>query len=176
MNLILRPALSTDAMLLSRLAEKTFRETFEKGNSAEDLDLFCRVTYSPEIQSRELMDPRHEIWVTEADGDLIAYFMLREGPAERGVMGPKPIELQRIYVDAKFHGKGIAKDLMAKAIERVCARGFETLWLGVWEHNRRALAYYAKHGFAEVSKHTFMLGKDPQRDLILARDLRVPKK
>lgn len=167
----LRPAVSTDAAALATLAEQTFRATFAADNSPDDLDLFCRTHYAPAIQAQEIADARREIWVTEKSGELIAYFMLTEGPRENGVKGERPLELQRIYVDSRFHGQGIAQSLMEKILERARQRGFTSLWLGVWEHNRRALAYYAKHGFKQVGEHTFMLGNDPQRDLILELSL-----
>ena len=163
----LRPAVSTDAPALTRLAEQTFRATFAADNAPEDLDLYCRTHYTPEIQAAEIADPRREIWVTEKAGELIAYFMLTEGTREQGVTGERTLELQRIYVDARFHGQGIAQKLMEQVLRRTRERGCDSLWLGVWEHNRRALAYYPKHGFKEVGEHTFVLGNDPQRDLIL---------
>jgi len=50
-------------------------------------------------------------------------------------------------------------------------RGARTMWLGVWEENHRAHAFYRKHGYAVVGEHVFMLGADAQRDLILAKAL-----
>lgn len=176
MDFQLRPALPADAEALARLAERTFRETFAEHNSAEDMDLFCANAYSAAKQDAELRDPRREIWVAETAGRLVAYFMLTEGPPDGDVtVGARPLELQRIYVDREFHGRGVAHALMEKILERARAREFTTLWLGVWEHNQRALAYYAKFGFTTVGEHTFVLGKDPQRDLILALAL-TPKK
>ena len=46
-----------------------------------------------------------------------------------------------------------------------------TLWLGVWERNPRAIAFYRKRGFIEVGAHVFRLGDDAQTDLIMQRDL-----
>ena len=40
-------------------------------------------------------------------------------------------EIPRFYVDARFHGRGLAHDLMALAIQRAAAAGVATLWLGV---------------------------------------------
>jgi ribosomal protein S18 acetylase RimI-like enzyme len=42
-------------------------------------------------------------------------------------------------------------------------------WLGVWEHNPRAIAFYRKSGFVEVGDHVFPVGRDPQRDVVMAR-------
>lgn len=43
------------------------------------------------------------------------------------------------------------------------------LWLGVWERNPRAIAFYRKFGFEVIGEHRFVLGRDPQRDLVMAR-------
>jgi ribosomal protein S18 acetylase RimI-like enzyme len=60
---------------------------------------------------------------------------------------------------------------MAAAVEAARARGARTLWLGVWERNERAIAFYRKSRFADVGTQTFVLGTDRQRDLVLARPL-----
>jgi diamine N-acetyltransferase len=49
--------------------------------------------------------------------------------------------------------------------------GARTLWLGVWERNPRAIAFYAKCGFTDVGEQAFMVGSDRQRDRVMARSL-----
>ena len=49
--------------------------------------------------------------------------------------------------------------------------GGHRMWLGVWERNARALAFYRKAGFVEVGNHVFMVGSDPQTDLVLVSPL-----
>ena len=44
-----------------------------------------------------------------------------------------------------------------------------TLWLGVWERNERANAFYRKCNFVDVGAHVFMVGSDAQTDRILVR-------
>lgn len=46
-------------------------------------------------------------------------------------------------------------------------RGARSLWLGVWEHNPRAVAFYGKYGFRRVGQHTFVLGGDAQTDWLM---------
>jgi ribosomal protein S18 acetylase RimI-like enzyme len=60
---------------------------------------------------------------------------------------------------------------MAHVLGRAKAAGAATLWLGVWERNPRALAFYRKWGFDVVGEHTFNLGDDPQRDFMMRRDV-----
>ena len=43
----------------------------------------------------------------------------------------------------------------------------DLLWLGVWEHNPRAIAFYEKRGFRAIGAQEFLLGADRQRDLVM---------
>lgn len=165
----LRPAVPADAAALAALAEATFRATFAAANTPADMDTHCRASYSAAIQARELADPAMATWLVEQAGQLIAFAQLRWGPAPACVEGRAAAEVQRLYVDRPWHGTGIAHALMAACLDTLRARGAETVWLGVWEHNPRAIAFYRKAGFLAVGEHVFRLGSDPQRDLIMAR-------
>jgi ribosomal protein S18 acetylase RimI-like enzyme len=83
------------------------------------------------------------------------------------------LELKRLYVARACHGQGVAQALMDAALDAARARGAQTMWLGVWERNPRAVAFYRKYGFTRVGEHTFMLGTDAQTDWVLARPLRT---
>ena len=43
------------------------------------------------------------------------------------------------------------------------------IWLGVWEENNKAIAFYKRHGFEVFGSHPFKLGGDLQRDLLMKR-------
>lgn len=45
--------------------------------------------------------------------------------------------------------------------------GAETVWLGVWEKNPRAIAFYEKCGFRITGSHPFLVGTDLQTDRIM---------
>jgi ribosomal protein S18 acetylase RimI-like enzyme len=111
--------------------------------------------------------------VVEAGARLVAYVQLRLDAASPAIPGERPIEVQRFYVDASHHGTGLAHRLMAHALARAEALGAAMVWLGVWERNQRALAFYRKWGFDVVGAHTFAVGDDPQRDLLMRRDARA---
>ena len=88
-----------------------------------------------------------------------------------GVIGEKPIELVRLYVSRESLGSGVGAALMQACIREAKQRGYETLWLGVWEHNHRAQAFYRKWNFIEVGKHMFQLGDDAQTDILMQRSI-----
>jgi ribosomal protein S18 acetylase RimI-like enzyme len=165
----IRHAIPADAMELSALAEQTFREAFRSTNTVEDMDMHCRARYGEAIQRTEISNPAMVTLLCESDGSLIAFAQLRWPAAPDCVPAQCPGEIQRFYVSASWHGKGVAHDLMTACIEEIEKRQFDVVWLGVWEHNPRAIAFYQKFGFREVGSHVFPLGTDPQRDLIMVR-------
>ena len=62
---------------------------------------------------------------------------------------------------------------MRAVIAAASGRGAKTLWLGVWERNLRAQAFYRKMGFVDAGSHTFLLGSDRQTDRLLTLGLVV---
>lgn len=168
-DLSIRQATASDAALVAELGRRTFTDTFAPDNTPEDMAAFLAATFARELQRREIEDPEVAVLVAARDAVPVAYAMLRDGEAPEGVTGPAPIELARFYVDRAWHGQGIAPQLMARVLETAAARGARTLWLGVWERNARAIAFYRKQGFEDVGSHAFVLGGDVQTDRLMQR-------
>jgi diamine N-acetyltransferase len=165
----IRYANPSDAKRLAALAEETFRDTFASMNTVGDMEMHCRTSYGEAMQAAEISDPRMVTLVYEDEGDMIAFAQLRWAEAPSCVSAGTPGEIQRLYVAKAWHGKGIAQDLMSACIQEMEKRGSDVVWLGVWERNPRAIAFYKKYGFAEVGDHVFPLGRDPQRDIVMVR-------
>jgi GNAT superfamily N-acetyltransferase len=170
MNWILRPANASDATELSALAERTFRDAFSALNTPENMDLHCAAAYTPAAQAAEIADPEVVTLVAASDGKLVAFAQLHVRSATPECVTVSPaVELHRIYVERAFHGTGLAADLMTKILERAERHGAAAVWLGVWEHNPRAIRFYRRCGFVEAGEHVFVVGTDPQRDLVMVR-------
>ena len=60
---------------------------------------------------------------------------------------------------------------MQATIQEARLRGCDSVWLGVWEENLRAISFYKKWGFREVGNHIFTVGNDPQNDFIMELEL-----
>lgn len=171
MNITIRPAASADATALAELAARTFRETFAADNRPEDIALHVAEAYGPLQQGRELADPHITTLLVESEGDLAGYAQLRRGPAPACADGDAPIEVWRFYIAHAWHGRGLAQLLMQRVESDAAQLGARTLWLGVWERNERAKAYYRKSGFVDVGSHIYMVGSDPQTDRIMVRQV-----
>jgi ribosomal protein S18 acetylase RimI-like enzyme len=173
MDITIRAAVASDAAGLAELAARTFRDTFAAENAAEDMALHLARAYGPQQQGRELADPQIITLLADASGGSVGYAQLRRGPAPACVTGDAPIELWRFYIEREWHGHGIAQALMHHVEREARAAGARTLWLGVWERNERAKAFYRKCNFVDVGSHVFLVGSDAQTDRVLVRPLVV---
>ncbi len=155
------------------LAEQTFRDTFAADNSAEDMDAYVRTSLSLDQLRAEIEDATNTFLLAFASDAQrpVGYAKFRTSTADPNVSGPRPVELERLYVDQRALGHGVGAAIMQACLDRARAAGFETMWLGVWEHNERAKAFYAKWAFRTVGSHVFQLGADAQTDLIMQRPL-----
>ena len=167
----IRRGVAADAAALAELAARTFRETFADGSAPEDMALHLAAAYGTPQQWRELADPDITTLLVEFDGHLTGYAQVRSGVTPECVKGESPVEVWRFYIAQPWHGRGLAQALMHKVDLEAWRRGARTLWLGVWERNARAIAFYQKSGFVEVGSHVFMVGTDAQIDRILVRAL-----
>jgi diamine N-acetyltransferase len=170
-SIAIRTGTPDDATALAELAARTFRETFASENRPEDMALHEARAYGPSRQLAELTDPDTTTLVAELDQQLVAFAQLRSANPPGCVAGEGPVELWRFYVAKPWHGSGVAQALMRRVEQEAQRRGGRTLWLGVWERNARAQAFYRKNGFRDVGSHVFMVGTDAQVDRIFVRAL-----
>jgi GNAT superfamily N-acetyltransferase len=168
--LTIRHATVADARAISEFGRRTFHGTFAPDNSAENIEAYLAVAFTEARQAQELADPNTVTLVAEMSAILVGYAQLSGGAAPPCVTGPSPIELVRFYVDRAWHGRGIAQALM-QAVDECASDRAQTMWLGVWERNPRAMAFYAKCGFVDVGSHVFRLGHEDQTDRIMVRSL-----
>jgi ribosomal protein S18 acetylase RimI-like enzyme len=168
----IRAATIADAAVLAELARRTFYDTFASTNDPDDMALYLAKAYGVDQQTREIEDRDITTLLVEENGVAMAYAQVRAGHVPDCVTGPDPIELWRFYIDRDWHGRGVAQQLMEAVRVEARGRGARTIWLGVWEKNDRARAFYAKCGFATAGTHIFLFGTDPQTDLVMVAALR----
>lgn len=171
MSITIRHGGATDASRLAELASRTFQDAFAADNRPADVAAYVAQAYGESQQYEELVDADITTLLADSDGPLAGYAQLRSGVVPECVNGASPMELWRFYVAQEWHGRGVAQTLMAGVVAEARRRGARTLWLGVWERNERAQAFYRKSGFADVGSQTFVLGTDVQTDRVYARGL-----
>jgi GNAT superfamily N-acetyltransferase len=168
----IRYATTADAALLTDLGAKTFRETFEADNTPENLAAYLQSAFNPAKQTAELNDPASCFLIAQSGDTAVGYTRLRTGTVPDEIGDPAAIELQRIYVLRDWLGHKVGAALMQASLKEAEAKGHKTIWLGVWERNPHAIAFYQRWGFEQVGTHIFEVGDDPQTDWVMSR--RIP--
>src|SRR4051812_19648727 len=168
----IRRASPIDAAALAQFGARTFYEAFAAENTPEDMERHLASAWSPALQQAELRDPLLDTLLALDSRDAITGFaQLRAEYGPACVHTLRPVELKRFYIDSPYHGRGLARALMDEVERSARARGAFELWLGVWERNERAQAFYRKCGFEQVGTQIFVVGSDPQTDLVMLRRL-----
>ena len=167
----IRPIDATDIQSLIDISRQTFTEAFAAHNTEENMRQYLDQAFDPAKLLQELSQPGARFYFAELNGRPVGYLKLNTGAAQSDLRDQDGMELERIYVLQSAYGTGVGKALLEKAIAEARAEHRSYLWLGVWEHNDRAIRFYARHGFTEFGKHPFMLGDDVQTDLLMRLDL-----
>lgn len=166
----IRKVTLNDAFLLQQIARQTFSDTFSGVNSRENMEKYLAERLSLEALKAELANEHSEFYFAEEDQKIIGYLKINSGNAQTEPQNTGALEIERIYVQKEYHGKKAGQLLYQKAIDLAKEQQAAYVWLGVWEENHRAVAFYKKNGFVEFGKHVFKLGNDEQTDLMMKRD------
>jgi GNAT superfamily N-acetyltransferase len=156
---------------LAEFAARTYYETFAAVNTPENMQAYLDAAFTPAQLEAELNDPGSVFFLAHIGNKLAGYAKLFAGDAPECITGPIPVELVRFYVDQSWHGRGVASALMEVCLAEAKRGSFQTMYLGVWENNERAKAFYKKWNFVRVGQHIFQMGDDPQIDWWMERSI-----
>jgi len=167
--MLIRPVAESEVPMLCSFATRIFRETFLSQNSPEQLDRFLSEHYTEEKFEAEFKEPDSGYYWAWDVHVPAGYLRLRVNHEVANLLGQATLEIQRLYVDVDYQGKGVANLLMQFAIDEAKRKNAEWLWLGVWEHNVRAQRFYQRWGFSVFSEHVFFLGDEAQTDWLMRK-------
>ena len=171
MDIQFRPCTNEDLTLLCSFSREQYFETFKGMCSPDDMEAYLNEAFAPEKIRGELKNPHSAFYFLFADDRLVGYIKLNEAEAQSDLHDQDSLELERIYVSGTVQGTGLGSYLMKQAVEIAQRQAKKYLWLGVWEKNTKAIAFYRKHGFYETGTHTFVMGDDAQTDYIMRKAL-----
>jgi len=152
---------------LKKISEQTFSEAFAAANTEQNMNWYFETAYAVDQLRSELMDLNSEFYFAELNERVIGYLKLNFGIAQTDLQEENGIEIQRIYVLQEFHGKKVGQLLFEKAVDIARSKSADYVWLGVWEHNPKAIRFYEKNGFVAFDEHTFRFGDEDQRDVMM---------
>lgn len=167
----IRVATKADLPAILEVAIASYEDTFAAFNTRENMDAFYAENYTLARFTSEFDEPNSILFVACRNNQVVGFVRLRASYEADKHLNGSAIELQRLYIHPGHQGIRAGALLMQRAMEYAIAQQFEWIWLGVWEKNFKAQAFYAKHGFVRFSQHVFQMGDDPQIDWLLKRKL-----
>ena len=170
-NLHIRRAAPTDIAWLLPLAKASFYTTYAHLNRPENMDHYLQKAFTREQWTREFAEPASHFYAATLGESPVGYTKLNFGAAQTELQDDTALEIERIYVFEGFQGRGIGRQLIEHAVGLARERGLQYVWLGVWEKNPAAIAFYERVGFSHFGEHIFQFGDDAQTDVMMRRDL-----
>lgn len=154
-------------MQLREIGIQTFKETFAKDNTPENLENYLNTNFNIEHLKNELNHPDSSFYFAKLNDKFIGYLKINFNTAQTEIKDKKAVELERIYVLEQFQGMKAGQMLFDEAYNIAKKVNADFIWLGVWEQNQKAINFYNKNGFVAFDKHIFKLGNDLQTDIMM---------
>jgi diamine N-acetyltransferase len=168
---IIKKATNGDAALIAGLSRQTFYETFAAYNTKADMDKFMNEQFTTEALINEVEKGESYFYLAYYENIPLGYMRMREGEKRVEFNNRPSVEIARIYAVKEAIGKGVGKALMEQSLKVAGEMKKEIIWLGVWEKNEKAIAFYTKWGFEKFGEHDFLLGNDLQTDWLMMKEL-----
>lgn len=160
-----------DLRKLQEVSYETFNETFKHQNSPENMNAYLERAFNLKQLEKELSNISSQFFFVYFNNEVAGYLKVNTNDAQSEEMGDESLEIERIYIKNKFQKHGLGKYLLNKAMEIAMEHNKKKIWLGVWEKNENAIAFYKKMGFVRTGAHSFYMGDEEQMDIIMTKTL-----
>ena len=171
MTITIKKCTPKDLPNLQEISYETFNETFKHQNSPENMKAYLERAFDFEQLEKELLTTASQFFFVYVNNELAGYLKVNTQDAQSEEMGDESLEIERIYIKSKFQKHGLGKYLLHKALEIAEENKKKKIWLGVWEKNENAIAFYEKMGFVQTGAYSFYMGDEEQVDFIMVKTL-----
>ena len=102
-------------------------------NSQETMDEYLQESFSKKKLLAELNNKNCKFYFLYAENELAGYLKVNDAPSQSDINDPESIEMERIYINRPYKGKGLGKKLVNFTSQVARERKKNYAWLGVWE-------------------------------------------
>jgi len=169
MTMTIKKCTFEDSRELQVISVDTFNETFKDQNSPEQINAYLEREFNLQQLEKQLANHSSQFFFVYVNHEVAGYLKVNTDNAQSEKMGDESLEIERIYVKKKYQKHGLGKNLLNKAVEIAIEQQKKKIWLGVWEENENAIAFYKKKGFVQTGAHSFYMGDEEQVDLIMTK-------
>jgi diamine N-acetyltransferase len=171
MTINLKRCTLEDLRTLQEISYETFNDTFQHQNTPENMSSYLERAFNLKKLEKELSTISSDFFFAYFNNEVAGYLKVNTNDAQSEKMGSESLEIERIYIKNKFQKLGVGKYLLNKAVEIALERDKKKIWLGVWEKNENAIAFYEEMGFVQTGAHSFYMGDEEQIDFIMTKTI-----
>lgn len=171
MTITIKKCMMEDVNMLQEISYETFNETFKDQNSPENMTSYLEKAFSIEQLKTELKNTSSQFFFVFVYNEIAGYLKINTDNAQSEAMGAESLEVERIYVKSQYQKLGLGQKLFNKAIDVSQELNKKKIWLGVWEKNENAIAFYKRNGFVQTGAHSFYMGEEKQIDFIMTKTI-----
>ncbi|RVT67772.1 GNAT family N-acetyltransferase [Niallia taxi] len=171
MTITIKKCMIEDVNMLQEISYETFNETFKDQNSPENMASYLEKAFTIEQLKTELKNPSSQFFFVFVHNEIAGYLKVNTDNAQSEAIGADSLEVERIYVKSKYQKLGLGQQLFNKAIDVSYELNKKKIWLGVWEKNENAIAFYKRNGFVQTGAHSFYMGEEEQIDFIMTKTI-----
>ena len=171
-EITIRQVKPEEAAELAEFSAALFSETYAHHNTPQDMQQYLSESFNVEKIRQELTDPnKYCFYALKNSTPVGCAKLILPDFAHASFTGIKSAELARLYVAKAYHNLKIGAALMQFVIDFSIQKQAQKLFLGVWEHNQKAIDFYYKWGFVKTGTLKFKLGNDLQHDWLMEKNL-----
>jgi len=152
---------------LQKISKETFLAAFAKDNTAQNIEDYFEKAFSIKALNNQLNNLNSRFYFVYQGPELCAYFKINIGDSQTEIQGMDGLELERIYIYPSFQNQGLGEIILNEVKIKAILENKKYIWLGVWEHNIKAIQFYKRFGFEQFDNHIYILGDDAQTDLMM---------
>ncbi|MGH6862261.1 MAG: GNAT family N-acetyltransferase [Phyllobacterium sp.] len=168
MSLVIRQAQPSDALNLAALSVQIWLHTYARAGMRDVLARYVLTQFTPARLAEDIADETRHLLVAAFDGCLVGYAAVRFESAcpVRRLVRP---EVERLYVQAHFAGRGIGGSLLERVFDLLRQRNEKELWLSVNGENEAARRFYRGKLFRKIGTADFELESERHANDVLVR-------
>lgn len=171
MTINIRPCQIEQLSLLREISIETYRDTFQESNSEALMQQYLDDALTEDKLSQQLQTEGSYFYLIYLDEQVAGFLKVNIDAAQSDDVAKDSLEIERFYIRKHFLRNGLGNKLMRFVHGLAQQFNKSALWLGVWEHNVPALAFYQAQGFHKIGEHPFDMAGDIQTDFLLKKEL-----
>lgn len=148
---------------------QVFLDTYATEAIRESIAQEVLDSFSPDKILKIMAKPHAFIIVAEVNHHLVGFAQVAMNTAHDLISCPEAAELQRLYIQEKFTGKGIGYTLLQEAEKHACLGGASLLWATVWIGNDRALKFYPQQGYEHLGSAPYTFQNETHENQLFGK-------